>query len=159
MSFFDSDIVRSEMAEISELQEEIFNNVMKFTYMNTEDQAHHIETLDKLITKASNNKSTRENLSKFIQSGDFLKVKSAKTGPITLPGRGQAVDEGLFQSIGKREATVVDEDFDYILTRIEKDLELEEARKKYAKETWEKYKGGFDSDFVTFFETFRDEVK
>ena len=92
------------------------------------------ETLDKLITKASNNKSTRENLSKFIQSGDFLKVKSAKTGPITLPGRGQAVDEGLFQSIGKREATVVDEDFDNILTRIEKDLELEEARKKYAKD-------------------------
>ena len=32
-------------------------------------------------------------------------------------------------------------------------------RKKYAKETWEKYKGGFDSDFVTFFEAFRDETK
>ena len=51
MSFFDSDIVRAEMAEISELQEEIFNNVMKFTYMNTEDQNHHIEILDRLITK------------------------------------------------------------------------------------------------------------
>ena len=32
-------------------------------------------------------------------------------------------------------------------------------RIQYAKETWEKYKGGFDSDFVTFFEKFRDEVK
>ena len=32
-------------------------------------------------------------------------------------------------------------------------------RKQYAKEAWEKYKGGFDSDFVTFFETLRDEVK
>ena len=32
-------------------------------------------------------------------------------------------------------------------------------RIQYAKETWEKYKGGFDSDFVTFFEAFRDEVK
>ena len=64
------------------------------------------ETLDKLITKASNNKSTRENLSKFVQSGDFLKVKSAKTGPITLPGRGQSLDEGLFQGIGKREASL-----------------------------------------------------
>ncbi len=51
MSFFDSDIVRAEMAEISELQEEIFQNVMKFTYMNTEDQAYHIESLDKLISK------------------------------------------------------------------------------------------------------------
>ena len=51
MSFFDSDIVRAEMAEISELQEEIFENVMKFTYMNTEDQTYHIESLDKLISK------------------------------------------------------------------------------------------------------------
>ena len=32
-------------------------------------------------------------------------------------------------------------------------------RKQYAKETWEMYKGGFDSDFVAFFETFRVEVK
>ena len=32
-------------------------------------------------------------------------------------------------------------------------------RRQYSKETWEKYKGGFDSDFVTFFETLRDEVK
>ena len=51
MSFFNSDIVRAEMAEISELQEEIFQNVMKFTYMNTEDQTYHIESLDKLISK------------------------------------------------------------------------------------------------------------
>ena len=51
MSFFDSDIVRAEMAEISELQEEIYNNVMKFTYMNTEDQTHHISQLDRLISK------------------------------------------------------------------------------------------------------------
>tara|TARA_A100001011_G_scaffold279430_1_gene289363 strand:+ start:2081 stop:2536 length:456 start_codon:yes stop_codon:yes gene_type:complete len=32
-------------------------------------------------------------------------------------------------------------------------------RIQYAKEAWEKYKGGFDSDFVTFFEALRDEVK
>ena len=32
-------------------------------------------------------------------------------------------------------------------------------RKQYAKETWEMYKGGFDDDFVSFFETFRDEAK
>ena len=32
-------------------------------------------------------------------------------------------------------------------------------RKQYAKETWEMYKGGFDDDFVSFFETFRDETK
>ena len=30
MSFFDSDVVRAEMAEISELQEDIYKNVFKF---------------------------------------------------------------------------------------------------------------------------------
>ena len=51
MSFFESDIVRAEMAEISELQEEVYTNVMKFHYMNDEDKIYHIEILDKLIGK------------------------------------------------------------------------------------------------------------
>ena len=51
MSFFTSDIVRAEMAEISELQEEVYSNVMKFHYMNDEDKCYHIEILDKLIGK------------------------------------------------------------------------------------------------------------
>ena len=51
MSFFNSDIVRSEMAEIQELQEEIYEQVMKFPYMNNADRAHHIDQLSKLIEK------------------------------------------------------------------------------------------------------------
>ena len=51
MSFFNSDIVRSEMAEIQELQEEIYEQVMKFPYMNNADKAYHIEILEKLIEK------------------------------------------------------------------------------------------------------------
>ena len=51
MSFFNSDIVRSEMAEIQELQEEIYEQVMKFPYMNNADKAYHIEILEKLIDK------------------------------------------------------------------------------------------------------------
>jgi hypothetical protein len=51
LSFFTSDIVRAEMAEISELQEEVYANVMKFHYMNDEDKCYHIEILDKLIGK------------------------------------------------------------------------------------------------------------
>ena len=43
MSFFDSDIVRSEMAEIHELQEDVYENFMKFPYMNTADRAYHID--------------------------------------------------------------------------------------------------------------------
>ena len=51
MTFFDSEIVRAEMAEISELQEEVYSNVMKFHYMNDDDKIYHIEILDKLIGK------------------------------------------------------------------------------------------------------------
>ena len=51
MSFFDSEIVRAEMAEVSELQEEVYSNVMKFHYMNDEDKCYHIKLLDKLIDK------------------------------------------------------------------------------------------------------------
>tara|TARA_B100000287_G_C20271693_1_gene638282 strand:- start:29 stop:373 length:345 start_codon:yes stop_codon:yes gene_type:complete len=51
MSFFDSDIVRAEMAEIQELQEEVYTNVMKFQYMNDSDKLYHISILERLIEK------------------------------------------------------------------------------------------------------------
>ena len=51
MSFFDSEIVRAEMVEIAELQEDVYENFMKFPYMNTADRAFHIDQLSKLIEK------------------------------------------------------------------------------------------------------------
>ena len=51
MSFFDSEIVRSEMAEIHELQEDVYENFMKFPYMNAADKANHIDQLSKLLEK------------------------------------------------------------------------------------------------------------
>jgi len=51
MSFFDSEIVRAEMAEIHELQEGVFENFMKFPYMNNADRAYHIDQLSKLLEK------------------------------------------------------------------------------------------------------------
>ena len=51
MSFFKSDVVRAEMAEINELQEEIYGNVFKFQHMSSEDKAYHVEILEKLIDK------------------------------------------------------------------------------------------------------------
>ena len=51
MSFFDSEIVRAEMASIHELQESVYSIFMKFPYMNAADRAHHIEELSKLIEK------------------------------------------------------------------------------------------------------------
>ena len=51
MSFFDSEVVRSEMAEIHELQEEVYTNVFKFPMMTKEDQRYHVEILERLCDK------------------------------------------------------------------------------------------------------------
>ena len=51
MSFFDSEVVRAEMTEISELQEEIYHNVFNFYRMNKEDKMHHVNLLQKLLEK------------------------------------------------------------------------------------------------------------
>ncbi len=51
MSFFKSDVVRAELAEIQELQEEIYNNVFKFPSMPKEDKQYHIGVLERLIEK------------------------------------------------------------------------------------------------------------
>ena len=51
MSFFDSEFVRSEMVEISELQEDIYGNVFKFPSMSKEDKIKHVELLEKLLSK------------------------------------------------------------------------------------------------------------
>ena len=51
MSFFNSEVVRAEMAEISELQEEVYTNVFKFPTMSKEDQRYHIEILERLLDK------------------------------------------------------------------------------------------------------------
>ena len=51
MSFFDSEVVRAEMAEIHELQEEVYTNVFKFPTMSKEDQLYHVEILERLLNK------------------------------------------------------------------------------------------------------------
>jgi hypothetical protein len=51
MSFFKSDVVRSEMAEISELQEEIYGSVFRFPYMTKDDKVVHVSLLERLLNK------------------------------------------------------------------------------------------------------------
>ena len=51
MSFFDSDVVRAEMAEISELQEDVYRNVFKFATMNKEEKLFHVNMLERLLEK------------------------------------------------------------------------------------------------------------
>ena len=51
MNFFQSPVVRAEMAEISELQEEVYSNVFKFPSMKKEDQLYHVDILERLLEK------------------------------------------------------------------------------------------------------------
>tara|TARA_Y100001963_G_scaffold129965_1_gene185730 strand:- start:161 stop:502 length:342 start_codon:yes stop_codon:yes gene_type:complete len=51
MSFFDSEVVRAEMVEIAELQEEVYSNVFKFPTMSKEDQLYHVTVLEKLLDR------------------------------------------------------------------------------------------------------------
>ena len=49
--FFDSEVVRAEMTEISELQEDIYQNVFNFPKMNQEEKLFHVSLLERLIEK------------------------------------------------------------------------------------------------------------
>jgi len=51
MSFFNSEVVRAEMAEIAELQEKVYGNVFKFSLMSKEEKLEHVEVLEKLLDK------------------------------------------------------------------------------------------------------------
>ena len=51
MSFFNSEVVRAEMTEISEMQEEVYRNVFEFPRMSKEQKLYHVNLLDKLLEK------------------------------------------------------------------------------------------------------------
>ena len=51
MTFFQSDVVRAEIAEIQELQEEVYGALFKFPSMPKEDKQYHVEVLERLIEK------------------------------------------------------------------------------------------------------------
>ena len=51
MTFFQSDVVRAELAEIQELQEEVYGALFKFPSLSKEDKQYHVECLERLIEK------------------------------------------------------------------------------------------------------------
>ena len=51
MSFFESEVVRAEMTEITELQEELYNSVFKFYQMDHNGKMAHVDLLQKLLDK------------------------------------------------------------------------------------------------------------
>ena len=51
MSFFESEVVRAELAHIGEFQQEVYGNAFKFPTMSTEDKKYHVDLLQQLIDK------------------------------------------------------------------------------------------------------------
>jgi len=51
MNFFSSEVVRAEMTEISEMQEEVYSNIFKFPTMSKEERIDHINLLERLVDK------------------------------------------------------------------------------------------------------------
>ena len=51
MSFFDSEVVRAEMTEIAELQEEVYSIVFAFPQLSVLDLKYHVDLLEKLLNK------------------------------------------------------------------------------------------------------------
>jgi hypothetical protein len=51
MSFFNSEVVRAEMTEIAQLQEQIYGNIFKFPTMSKEEKLEHVGFLETLLDK------------------------------------------------------------------------------------------------------------
>ena len=84
MSFFDSDVVRAEMAEIQELQEEVYTNVFKFPTMSKDDQLYHVEILERLMEKQKV-MYTRVSLSEDPQAKEMKKRITESASMFGLP--------------------------------------------------------------------------
>lgn len=51
MSFFDSEIVRSEITEITILQGDVQRDIFKFPYMSYDEKKYYIQILEKFLNK------------------------------------------------------------------------------------------------------------
>lgn len=51
MSFFDSELVRAEVSEISELQETIYSKIFHFANMDNSEKIEHVDLLQRLLDK------------------------------------------------------------------------------------------------------------
>ena len=51
MSFFDSDLVKKELDDITKIQDQIYGNVFRFPEMDDDEKIEHIELLESLLEK------------------------------------------------------------------------------------------------------------
>ena len=84
MSFFNSELVRAEMVEISEMQEEIYGSVFRFPSMTKEDKIEHVILMERLLNKQQI-LYTRLSLSDDPEAKEMKKKISDSTQLMGLP--------------------------------------------------------------------------
>jgi len=98
MSFFDSEFVRAEMSEISDLQDEVYGKFMHFPYMNSEDKLYQVNLLEKLIDKQKI-LYTRLSLS---DDPEAIEMKERISDSATMMGLPKDVDmNGVFDKMSE----------------------------------------------------------
>ena len=84
MSFFDSEVVRAEMTEIGELQEDVYKNVFKFPTMDKEEKIKHVAKLARISVDEAKVDSLTKDLNsifKFIEQ--LNELNTDKVEPLT----------------------------------------------------------------------------
>ena len=108
MSFFDSEVVRAEMTEISELQEEVYKSVFKFSSMDDEEKLKHINLLQRLLQKQKI-LYTRLSLSDDVEAKEMKKRIMESAAMMGLP---QGTDMNIIFSNMERLIDVMKEQLD-----------------------------------------------
>lgn len=106
MTFFDSAVIRAEIAEITELQEEVYTNVFKFPSMSKQEKIDHVNLLEKLLDK-QRIMYTRLSLS---DDPEAIEMKERITESAVLMGMPKNVDMNLiFANMSKLIVTMRDQ--------------------------------------------------
>ena len=105
--FFESEIIRNELKEINQLQQDVYGSMLSFGDMDREDQIEHIEMLSILLDK-QRVMYTRLSLT---DDPDALKMKEQLEKSVELMGFPAGTDisvlfNGMTQTIDKLKKVV-----------------------------------------------------
>ena len=105
--FFESEIIRNELKEINQLQQDVYGSMLSFGDMDREDQIDHIEMLTTLLDK-QRVMYTRLSLT---DAPDALKMKEQLEKSVELMGFPAGTDisvlfNGMTQTIDKLKKVV-----------------------------------------------------
>lgn len=84
MSFFDSDIVRAEVAKVQEIQQEIYVSSMRYPLMTTQQKIEHLDKMQELLEKQKI-LHTRIKLSDDNEAKDMLEKMKKTAESLGIP--------------------------------------------------------------------------